>query len=309
MAVRKQLRIALLVKTETTAGTDAVPTGAANAIAAANFEPQPLLGDEERRDLVQPYLGNQGVAYTGEYARIAFDVEIAGAGTKGTPPAYGPLLRALGLSETITAGVKVEYQPVSDAQETVTVYFQQDGVRHVLLYARADVEWIWETKRYPKMRFTLTGLAGTITDQTNPTTDTTDFVKPVAVSKANTTLTMGAVGQVAESFRVQLGNTVEPRHLIGAESVEIVNREVKGTAVVEAKALAVQNWFAINRSETPIAWSLQHGTVDGNICEIAGARWQVGRPVPGQTQGIVNYSIPGEILPTTGDDEFKFTVR
>ena len=121
MAVRRWKKLAALAKLETVYGTDAAPTGAANFIQLSDVTFTPLAGDEEQRNLLQPHLGHQGVYLTGDYGQFQFSVEIAGSGVAGTAPAVGPLLRACGFAETITAVTSVEYTPVDEANDAVSM--------------------------------------------------------------------------------------------------------------------------------------------------------------------------------------------
>lgn len=309
MATRKYRKLALLAKIEVTESTDSVPTGAANAIQANDVSITPIAGDEEARDLILPYLGHQGVILTGNYVQLEFSVEVAGAGAAGDVPGYGVLLRACAMSETISAGVDVVYEPVSDGEESVSVYFNQDGVRHVALGARGNMRVEFAPKRIPRFRFTIMGLLGTITDQALPTVDLTGFQKPLPVSKAVTTLSLHGGARVAESFSLDLGQQVEPRFLIGDERMQLTNRQMTGTAVVEAQSLATVDWFAIAQARTTGTCQLVHGITAGNIVQFDHPVVEVGRPSQGQTQGVVNYSLPLIMKPNTGNDEVAITVK
>jgi len=94
---------AILAKIETTYGVDASPTGGANAILMSNLTVSPMEMTLVERANIKAYLGNNPSVLAAIYAKLAFDVEMAGSGTAGTVPAYGVLLRACGLSETILA--------------------------------------------------------------------------------------------------------------------------------------------------------------------------------------------------------------
>lgn len=93
----------LLAKIESTYGVDSTPTGAANAIAIHNLNITPQDADFADRDLVRPYIGRSEQLPAAFRAMVDFEVEIAGAGTAGTAPAYGPLLRSCGFAETLLA--------------------------------------------------------------------------------------------------------------------------------------------------------------------------------------------------------------
>lgn len=309
MATRKYRKLAALVKIETTYGADVVPTGAANAMQMSDVAFTPMEGQEVSRDLLLPYLGHQGVELTGLYARLQGSMEIAGADDAGTAPAYGPLLRACGMAETVVTDTSVTYDPVSADEEAASIYFNADGVRHVLLGTRGTWTANLAPNQIPRFRFDLMGLLGTITDVALPTVDVTAFVRPLVVSKANTVMTLFGWTAIAESLALDHGNQVEARFLIGAESMEITDRRSTGTAVVEAKSLATKDWFAIAKARTRGALSLVHGVAAGNIVEFAAPQVEIGRPTQGQTQGILNYSLPLMLCHDTGDDELSIVVR
>ncbi len=303
-------KLALFAKIETVYGTDPTPTGMADAMLATNAVLTPMAGGEESRALLLPHLGHQGVILTGEHAILEFSIEMAGAGAAGDVPAYGPLLRACGLSQTIDAGVSVEYEPVSSAFEAVTLYYNLDGVRHIMLGCRGSMTLEMTPQRIPRYRFRYLGLKGTITDQALPSIDVSDFVKPVEVSRANTTLSLHGYAGPTEAFTFDLGNQVEPRLLVNHESIQLVDRNTVGSATMVAALLATVNWFTAAAARTRGALAVVHGTAAGNIVEIASAGVEVGRPVQGGSQGIANYQVPLMFCPSdAGNDEFTITVK
>ena len=93
----------LLAKVETTYGVDPTPTGAANAISAKNINITPIDSDKAKRDLFTGWLGNTQELQGGFRVAIDFEVEMAGSGTVGTAPGWGPLMRACGHAETLVA--------------------------------------------------------------------------------------------------------------------------------------------------------------------------------------------------------------
>ena len=312
MSIRKIRKLAVLAKIEATPGTDAVPTAAANGIQFKNVTFTPMDGEEVPRDLILPYLGNQGVDLSGFYGKIEAEIEMAGSGTAGTPPAWGVIARACGRAEVITAGSKVEYFPISDGEESVSIYWNQDGVRHVLLYAKGNLGGMLPAKKSPTFKVSLVGLLGTISDVALPAPVLTAFKRPVLVTKANTSISIHGVSSTAsplESFTFDDGTKVEPRFLIGAESVEITERSSTATAIVEAKPLATVDWFSKAKARDRGEVVVTHGTVAGNIIEMKGPAVEIGKPSQGQTQGILNYTLPLALCPNAGNDEWVITVK
>ncbi len=306
---RRWNKLAMLFKLEATYGTDAAPV-AANAIVGTNVTFTPIEGEEVSRDLLLPYMGNQGVVLAGIYARLEFEVEVAGAGTAGDVPAYGSLLRAAGMAETVTAGTDVTYTIVEDAIESGSLYFISDKVQHVLLGCQANIAPSFAPSAIPRFRVTVLGLLGTITDiATMPAVSMADWMTPLTVSKANTTLSLHGWNAVAESVSVDLGNTLTPRMLIGEELIMISARSTTGTAVVKATTLTTVNWFQKALDRTRGALSLVHGTKAGNTVEIVAPAVEIGKPTQSQTNNIINYNLPLSFCPVDGMDEFMIIVR
>ncbi|MQW90138.1 phage tail tube protein [Sinorhizobium saheli] len=301
--------IAALAKPEVTYGVDAAPTGAANAMLLVNARIDPLLGEEVNRELTLPYMGHQGAILVGDYVRMTAELEIAGSGAAGTAPAGGVLLRACGMSETITAGVDVKYAPVSSLQESASIYFNLDGVLHKMLGVRGTLTANLTPRQIPRFALTLTGLLGPIADTVLPVVDLTKFIKPVPVNKVNTTFSLHGHAGACEGVTFDLGNQIEPRMLIGQEKIEHVDRVMTGNAIFEATNLAGKNWFQTALAHTTGVLAAQHGTVAGNIVKFDAPAVQIGRPTYGETQKIVNNSLPLMFTPAAGNDEFTITFQ
>lgn len=101
MAKRYRRKV-LLIKEEAAAGV-AEGLAAADAVLAVNIEVTPLAGDSVSRELERPYYGGQQEIPSNTHSQIAFGVEIAGSGSVETPPAWGRLLKACGMSESVAA--------------------------------------------------------------------------------------------------------------------------------------------------------------------------------------------------------------
>jgi len=103
MATRYFRKKSILAKIEAVYGTDSVPTGAANAINTRDVEFTPMELEYADRDIARAYMGHQEQIVVTARARISYNVEIAGSGTAGVAPAWGPLLRASAMGEYILA--------------------------------------------------------------------------------------------------------------------------------------------------------------------------------------------------------------
>ncbi len=311
MAKRYYRKLAMLHKVEAVYGTDAAPTGMANAIQATDVTFTPMEGGEEQRDLLQAHFGHSGIILTGLHARLEFSVELAGAGTAGDVPAWGGLLRTCGFAETVTEDTDVVYSPVSGDFESGTIWYNRDGVKHAIVGQRGTVSLQMTPARIPRLRFNVLGLHGTVpADTALPTVDYTGFQTPLVVSKANTTFALHGYSGPTESVSIDLGNQVEPRMLIGEEAVVVTDRRASGSAVMEAALLATINWDQIARAHTKGALALVHGKTEGNIIEIDAPHVQIGRYTEGNTQGIMNNTLPLMLTPSSaGNDELTITVK
>ncbi len=301
---------ALLVGMETGYGVDAAPTGALNAVQASNFNFEPFVGQDVSRDLILANMGHQGVILTGNYARISYDVEVAGSGTAGTPPAYGPSLRSCGMAEVITAATDVKYNPISTGFESSTHYFKNGDIKHVMLGCRGTWKLNFQPSQIARWSFTMTGLLGTITDVAVPIVpNLVKFIKPVPVSKANTTFSLFGYAGACEAFSFDLGADIQPRMLINEESIEYVDRQMIGQATMATASLATIDWFGKAAAHETGAMAAQHGNIAGNIVAFSGAKFQLGRPSYAENQKILNNQLSLMALPVAGNDEFFVTFK
>jgi hypothetical protein len=237
-------------------------------------------------------------------------VELVGSGTAGTAPAWGVLMRACGVAETVTALTDVEYTPVSDNHESASLYFHIGPTRHVMLGTRGNVEITVNAQGIPVAKFTLTGLFVTPTDQARPTADLSAFQIPQVATNANTPVfTIGGTAFVLREMTFNLGNDVQPRLLIGRENILIVDRNESVSATVEAVPLATYNPYQIAQDRTRKALALTHGTVAGKIVSLAFPTCAQKRPTGlNQNQKIVEWPLQFTPLPTDGDDQWTITL-
>lgn len=106
MTKRYWRKKAILFKIEPTYGVDAVPTGGANAMETRNFSIEPMKNRTAEQNIEQAFMGNQQEIVVGTSVAVQFEVGITGSGTAGVAPAYGPLNRACGRSETALAAAQ-----------------------------------------------------------------------------------------------------------------------------------------------------------------------------------------------------------
>jgi hypothetical protein len=309
MAALKFRKKVLLLKTESTYGTDSVPTGAANALLASNVEITPLMSEQVTRENVQPYLGSRQQLHVGVHVSLEFDVEMAGSGTAATPTKYGPALLACAHAEAITTSVA--YTPVSAGEGSSSIYFHMDGQKHALLGARGTAEWRINAKQIPVIHFALKGLYVAPAATADPTPTLSGFTVPKTVGAVNTpTFTLHTFAGKLQSFTLTQGNAVEHIELVGEESVQITDRQTTGQIVIEAPALGTKDFFAIARAETLGALQIIHGSGAGGIVQIDAPSVQLLNPTYSEQSGRVMLSMGLNFVPSSaGNDEYTYTTK
>lgn len=303
--------MALLAKLETVYGTDPIPTGAANAMLVRNVRVDPLNVVSESRELARPYLGNSEDIVGAFYGGLQFEVEAAGAGAAGAVPKYGPLMRACGLAEVISAGVKVTYTPVSTAFESITLYVDLDGVEHKFTGGRGSVAFKGNNRSATSWVFNFMGLFKPVIDAPLPVPNYTGFVKPLAFNTANTpTFTLHAAPVVLRNLSLDLANSLNYRNLINSEAVQILDRKPVGAAEFEATLMATKNWFTAAKDSATGLLHLVHGVTAGNIIEINAPSTQVTEPKYSDFDGAAMLQTNLKLQPTTaGNDELEIIIR
>lgn len=302
---RKRL---ILAKTESTYGTDPTPTGSANAILVRNLEITPLQADTVTRDLIRPYLGNSDQLLAQTRVEVTFEVELAGSGAAGTAPAYGSVLKACGLAETVVATTSVTYAPVSASFSSVTLYFFNDGIRHKVTGCRGTFELSAEVGQIPTISFTMTGIYNDPTDTATPTPTYANQAAPLIFKNGNTSnFSIFSYSGCLQSLSFQMANEVIYRELVGCtkESL-IVNRAPAGDVVIEAPTITAKDFFAIATGSSTGSISFQHGATAGNIVTFTTAQSDIANPSYSDQDGIQMLNLPYVAVPTSaGNDELS----
>lgn len=296
----------ILAKIESTYGTDPTPTGGSNAILVRNLEIQPLVADTVNRDLVRPYMGQADQLLAQTRVEVSFEVELAGSGTAGTAPAYGPVLRSCGLSETLAPSTSATYAPESSGFESVTIYYHEDGIRHKVTGCRGSFEINGEVGQIPFISFTMTGIFNAPTDETLPTPTYANQATPLVFKQGNTTnFSAFSFSGCLQSYNFSIANEVIYRELVGCtKEIMITNRAPSGTLVIEAPTIAAKDFFAAATGSSTGSISFQHGQTGGNICTVTTAQSDLGNLTYSDQDGVQMLNMPFIAVPTnSGNDE------
>lgn len=322
MSTRYLRNTVILAKIETTYGTDATPTEGANAFLVSNVSITPLKSNNVDRDLVRPYMGGSEQLAGAISVDISFDVELAGAGAAGTAAPYGPLLRACGFVETLYAGVRAEYNLTTPVTDSVTIYGFWDGARHILKGCRGTMLIAMTSGGRPLLSFRFTGLDGGVTAASPSALTLSGFKTPLVVNEPNTgdvtfsatytaatpTLT-GGTGYPSQGLSLDLGNSVQYIPLLGGESVEITDRSVTGSVVLDLTAATEATFLTNVKANTLQSLGLMHGTVAGNKTMVFMPSVQLISPSKVNVNGKLMIGFDLRALPSSGNDELKIVVH
>lgn len=307
----------ILAKPETTAGTDAVPTGAANAILVSEMTIDPLEAQNVERNLIRGYFGASEELVGPANVRCSFTVELAGSGTAVTAPAWGSLLLGCAMAEgSLSSPSRVEYTPVTDALKTLTLYYYDAGVLHKLLGAMGNCTLSAKVGERPVLRFEFVGLDGGISAVPNATPTLTAWKKPVVIGKASAvdvtlgcTYAAGALsgGTVYPStgIEIALGNAVNFTPLVSQESIDITDRQVTGNTELDLTAAQEVTLMADVKANATQGMGFTIGTAAGSKIIIHAPAVQLARPRKAELNGkrLIGYDL--RMVPVSGNDELR----
>lgn len=301
----------LIAKIESTYGTDSTPVGGSDAVQVTNLEVTPIESDNVQAAAFQGFLGNstRGTLVANKRVSVTFDVELAGSGTAGTAPAFGPLLRSCGLEETLVADTSATYAGRSTGFESATIYCFYDGTRHKITGARGSVSFNFTAGQFATASFNFLGIYND-PDDTALSGTFTVANQAAALEVNDTNLTtatfFGETSQRIESFDLALNNELIYKETASSKEVLITNRAVGGTAVIEAPAVGTTDYFADAVGVSTASSSLVLGATAGNIVTLTAAQTDVTGVSYGDTNGVISLSMPYLALPTTaGNNELS----
>jgi hypothetical protein len=301
----------LIAKIESNYGVDPSPVGGSDAVQVSSLEITPIESDNVQAAAFQGFLGNstRSTLVANKRVSVTFDVELGGSGTAGTAPAFGPLLKSCGLSETISAGVSVTYAPVSSSFSSATIYCFYDGTQHKITGARGSVSFNMAAGQFGVMSFNFIGIYNA-PDNTalSGTFTVANQAAALEVNDTNvTTATFHGVTSVRlESFDLALNNELLYKETASNKEVIITNRAAGGTAVIEAPAIGTTDFFAKAVATATGSSSFVLGATAGNIVTLNAAQTDITGCSYADTNGVIALSMPYLALPTTaGNNEMS----
>lgn len=302
----------LTCKIESVYATDAVPVVGTDDVEVWNFSVVPLEQRTTERNVVRPNMGAVEQLIVGEYMQMEFDVPMAGAGAVDTAPGYSSIMRMCRWAETITPTTgPVTYNPISDAEESASVCFYWDGVRHKMLGAGGSIRFDVNEENIPVMHVTALGLYGGIAVAAlGGTPDLSAFQKPLALSEANTQFSIHGYAAPLLSFTIDQGAENVYKNRPNSEKVHYTDRRITGQITIECPKPDVKDFFAICRAGTTGAFSMTHGTTAGNKAILTASTVQLLKPRTSEGDNMVNLAMDMIFLPSgAGNDELSYATQ
>jgi len=205
----------------------------------------------------------------------------------------------------------VQYDPVSTAEEAVSIYYQLDGRQHKMLGCRGSkFGWTIRAGALPLFNFAFIGLHVAPTDTALTPGTFTGFQKPLAANNANTTpFTLHTYAGKFREFTFDMGLQTQYRNLPNSESVVITGRNPTGRISLESELVAAKDWWTIVKAETLGALTCTQGTAALNKAKFDAPAVQLTEPDDsGEEQGVSMLQLGLNFTPTSaGNDEFRIT--
>lgn len=275
------------------------------------------------RRIFHPHMGASEELVAARVARIRFKIEITGSGIAGTPPPWARLLRGCGFAQAAAAST-ITWSPVSAAIPSLFFQYSRAGAAYTSKGCRGKVKFMLPAFGIPMMEFEFTGFE-TSAFQTGgtglPAYDLTAYRRPVVLTDANAgDIRLGgtfASGQVtggtvlaSRGLEIDTGVEVEHKEYLGAERVDIVNREVTGkmsVALTPAQEVAWRNEINANTLTT---LGFNWGTAAGERFTLYAPQVQRVNPQGENYKGDLLIATDLRCLPTrTGNDDIILVQR
>lgn len=308
----------ILLKLETTSGTDAAPTNVADAVAIRVTNLSCKI-DETFADRDVIVGGFAAVDKIPVYRRgsISFSVEMQASGTLGTAPQWGKALQACGFAETLTATTRVDYQPTSTGLKTATIWAYYNGRLEKFVYTAGNVKFSCVVGQVPSLDFDFQGLVSSVVASAPVVPTLTPWIRCEAIGPSFTTsLSMGAVTYTAgvltggsnynfKSVEIDMANDVQDLALVTQESVAIYGRSPAATIAADFGGTQHAAFKADMHSGTSRAFGFVHGSTSTKKVGIY-APVGVITSVEDQAEGSVLIDKLGMTLrPSTLNDELR----
>ena len=298
-------RIQLVAKIESTEGTpETLASG--DVFLASNVAYEPQINMVER-----PAASNSFSPFSkvpgSRQARLSFDVELKGSGLAGTPPEFGKLLRACGMSEDVVANSSVTYLPASHDIPSLTFAWIVDGKKYQMAGARGTFKLDLKAGEIGVFHFEFLGT--NISDADQNFFDAVAYQNVVPPAFLSTNLQLDSYSAIVENLSIDMGNELNLRpdanSAQGFISAIIAKRLPKLTLDPEDVLVSTKDWWSLWEAGSLVAFLAQIGQSAGNICTISAPKVQIVGMRPVERNGAVIQEMECELIRNSGDDELQ----
>lgn len=318
--MRYERNTAVLLKLETVYGTDSVPVPATDALLLRKFTCKPIDAKYVNVPEIRDYFGGSIDLIGAHHISGSFEVSLGGSGAAGTVTPWGKIMRAAAWAEAISAGVRVDYTPISTALESASMYYYDDGVLKKALGLRINItSFKMGYGDVPQIGCSFMGLDGGVAEAANPALTLTDWKAPLPINTLNSAeLLLGctyAAGALtggtpypSKGIELQLGGKMAFMDLLGGESIDITDRDVTGKITLDLTAAQEVAMEAIVMAGTTQGIGMVHGTVAGAKLLTFNPNVQLKNPTKGTLNGrrVINYDL--KAVPTVGSGNDEWTL-
>lgn len=314
----------LAVKAETTPGTWATPTFAANALTVRSLRIDPFNATTLRRNIEQPFAGSRPSLPSGVHRGFGFELELSGkgAGLAGSVAAWAPVLNMMLFGAAVPSASEVAY-PLTSAGDggANSLLLLKDTLMHEARGARANAVFNFTEKQTPFVA--IDGLALFRTDGEVYTAGAStgialaNYAAPVEVNLANTVITLDGFTLGVREFTLDLGlspslyTTTNQRAIIFGKDEAKDRRGAKFTMKFELPDSASKNYSASLAAGSQIAFSLVHGVTSGNIVQLSSSSAIIETISYSSEDNRIFASVAGVLVPTgsAGNNEFTLVTK
>jgi hypothetical protein len=294
-----------------TPGTDASPTGT-DAIKCGLVDV--TVDGKQLNDLaVRSSISAEPRRFVNKTVRISIPVAVKGSGAAGTAPEIDPLLQACALKATTSAGVSVAYTPLNTAADmkTCTIYVYKDGLVIKAVGCMGELTFNGQAGEFATFTFDMQGKFASASDASNPT-PTYDDVDPIEVKTYG--FSFGSYNDaVARNFGFTSGNNLVSRPNInaadGLEPFMVTARDPQWSSTIEAVLEVTNTFWGDFIDRDTVALDFAHGTVAGNTVEFAAPAANYDAPRMAGEDSIQMYNLSGQLLESSGKDNFTITFK
>lgn len=298
----------VLFKIETTEGTDAVPTAAANAFLTFNAAIE-WQADSAKRMADKPYFTAEDEIETGDRIKLSFEADLLGNSAVGTSSPISPIIQCCGFAEVLVATTSSTFNPLTSGIPSASFYFYQGDKQFKVTGARGDMQIERSPSNFGKATFTFTGMVdGTVSpiQGAAPTPTLTAFRAAPVITPANWVVSANGVNVECVKHALNLGNSVNYIPTSENGRVMITDRKPSGTLSILLPDITSFNpWLlAQNRTRIVVADTLTGGASLNSAINLPTVQLLKPKKFTDMKGGI-QVDIPYVPYPTSGNDELN----